>query len=74
MTTARTRSVDVTVAVRYSATEGRIYIKVPGCPLTHVTPEPAKSHTYHRSLWKHLGEYLRQQGQPAPDVPSNKVS
>ena len=69
MTRTPTRSVDVTVSVRYSPTEERIYVKVPGCPLTHVTPESTNPHAYHRSLWKHLGNYLRQQGQPASDAP-----
>lgn len=74
MTGERTRSVDVTVAVRYSAAEGRIYVQVPGCTLTHVTAKPANNATYHRRLWKHLGDYLRGQGLPAPDEPPSKVT
>ena len=66
MTTARTRSVDVTVAIRYSPNEGRIYVKIPGAKLTHITAKPANNATYHRRLWKHLGDYLREQGLPAP--------
>ena len=66
MTNERSRSVKVTVDIRYVASEGRIYVKVPGCTLTHITAKPANNATYHRRLWKHLGDYLRKRGQPAP--------
>ena len=66
MTGERDQHVELPVVIRYNAAERRIYVKVPGCPLTHIAAKPTNPDTHHRELWQHFGECLRRHERPAP--------